>query len=42
MMTHLMIGLIKKEIVWMSEYFPKPRPLRENVKAELDLKQKQI
>ena len=32
----LTVGLIKK-IVWMSEYFSKPRCLEQNVKVELDL-----
>ena len=27
----------KKDIVWMSEYFPKPKSLWANVKVELDL-----
>ena len=32
----LTVGLIKK-IVWMSEYFSKPRCSEQNVKVELDL-----
>ena len=27
----------KKDIVKISEYFPKPKPLEKNVKVELDL-----
>ena len=27
----------KKDIVWMSKYFPKPKSLGANVKVELDL-----
>ena len=27
----------KKDITYMSEYFPKPKPFRGNVKVELDL-----
>ena len=34
---HLIVGLIKKETVQMTEYFPKPKSLGANVKAELDL-----
>ena len=33
----LTVGLIKKNIVWMGEYFSKPRCLEQNVKVELDL-----
>ena len=33
----LIIGLITKGIVKMSEYFPKPKCLVANVKVELDL-----
>ena len=32
----LIVGLIKKNIVQMSEYFPKPRPLVKIVKVELN------
>ena len=31
------IILLKKDIAQMSEYFPKPKSLGENVKVELDL-----
>ena len=27
----------KKDVMWMSKYFPKPKSLEENVKIELDL-----
>ena len=27
----------KKDVIWMSKHFPKPKSLRENVKVELDL-----
>ena len=37
MMINLIVGLIKKEIAWMSEYFPRPKSLGANVKVELDL-----
>ena len=30
----LTVGLIKKDIVQMSEYFPKPKSLEANVKVE--------
>ena len=31
------IILLKKDVAQMSEYFPKPKSLGENVKVELDL-----
>ena len=33
----LTVGLIKKDIVWMSEYFPEPKSSGGRVKIELDL-----
>ena len=33
----LIVGLIKKDIVYMSEYFPGPKSVGVNVKIELDL-----
>ena len=34
---HLTVGFIKKDIVEVSECFPKSRPLGWSVKVELDL-----
>ena len=37
MIIYSMVGLIKKGLVSMSEYFAKPKSLGVNVKVELDL-----
>ena len=37
MATLLTVGLIKKDILKMSDYFPEPKPSGGRVKVELDL-----
>ena len=38
MITHLIVGLIKKILYKMSQYFPKPyEPFREYINVKVDL-----
>ena len=37
MMIRLIVGSIKKNILWISQYFSKPKCLGGNLKVELDL-----
>ena len=36
MIIILTVGLIKKDIVWMGEYFSEPKSLGRKVRVELD------
>ena len=37
MIIHLIVGLIKRHCIIMSEYFPKPFKTKENIKIKFDL-----
>ena len=37
LIIHLIVGLIKRSLIKMSEYFPKPSSHKENIKVEIDL-----
>ena len=37
MMIHSIVGLIKKYLIKMSQYFSKPQSHEENIKVKIDL-----
>ena len=37
MIIHSIVGLIKRYLIKMSEYFPKPQSHEENIKVKIDL-----